>query len=64
MSLNGIVFPSMVFTTGRQADQKNNCLGYESLVPKRQSPAFNSLDLGIPVLISSIYLYLIHFEVN
>ena len=47
-NLNGIVFPSMVFTTWRQANRKNRCLGYESLVLTRQSPAFNSVELGIP----------------
>ena len=48
-SLNGIVFPSIVFTTLRQSDQKNSCVGYESLVLTRKSPAFNLVDLGIPV---------------
>ena len=46
-SLNGIVFPSIVFTTRRQADRKNSCLGYECLVLTRQPLAFNSVDLGI-----------------
>ena len=46
-SLNGIVFPSTVFTTWRQTQRKNNCLGYESHVPTIQSLAFNSVDLGI-----------------
>ena len=41
-------FRSTVFTAWRQADQRNSCLGYESLVLTRESPAFNPVDLGIP----------------
>ena len=52
-SLNSIVFSSMVFTTWRQADQKNSCLGYERLVLTRQSLAFNSVELGIPEVLLS-----------
>ena len=48
-SLNGIVFPSMVFTMWRQSDKKNSCVGYESLVLTRQTSASNLVDLGIPV---------------
>ena len=52
-SLNGIVSPWMVFTTWRQADRKNSCLGYESLVLTRQSLTFNSVELGIPEVLTS-----------
>ena len=42
-SLNGIVFPSMIFTTDVRLTGRIACWGYESLVLTRQSPAFNWL---------------------
>ena len=38
----------IVFHTWRQAEEKNSCLVYES--HPRQSPALNSVDLGIPAV--------------
>ena len=57
--LSGIVFPMRC-----QAEGKNSCLGYES--HSTQSPALNSVDLGILdiyIYIYYIYVYILYIYI-